>query len=80
MSLERMSREKEVANGLSKLNPHELRQLEGAADGNYLGGDVLNESIRSKAVGLKLAYSSSGRLRADVYKMLRGDDAIIASR
>lgn len=80
MSIELINREREIANGLATLTPVEKMLLEKASDGRFLGGDIVDKSLRSRAAIQKLAYHSTGRLRADVYKMLRGDDAIVMGR
>lgn len=72
-------RSEKVAIALSKLTSKEKRQLEKATDGYYQGGEMLQEPLRSRAVTLELAYRSSGRLRADVYKVLRGDDVFFVN-
>ena len=77
---EGIGRSKEVTRGLGQLNALEETLLRNAACGKFEGGNPVPVQVRGRMATLKLVYKCSGRLRADVYKMMRVDTPTIVNR
>ncbi|OGZ68988.1 MAG: hypothetical protein A3D44_00285 [Candidatus Staskawiczbacteria bacterium RIFCSPHIGHO2_02_FULL_42_22] len=74
------ARSQAVAGALSELSEMERAELKDAAGGFWEGGEPVSEPLRAKVAKLELVYRGSGRLRPDVYKMLRGDDGSVLKK
>ena len=66
-------RYEEVAYGVAQLTADERQAIKDAACAGPRGGVSLRGAILKKAVQLALAYKATGRIRADVWKIFRGE-------
>lgn len=74
-------RMREITAGFAVLNQKNLmKDLEVASDGHCEGGDALMGPALRVAIRLNLVYKCSGKLKSDVYRLLRGDTPHIVSR